>query len=170
MIVDKLKAFEPTVLAQLDHPALAWAKPWVIKRRLFAFTMQSTALGVAFGCIAGAIPGPLQVLTALILCLAFRANVIAAVVASIWTNPLTIAPVYLLAHWIGRQVLPGDYPVPTLNGFSQLSEGGWISDLGVWTAQLGKPLIVGLPILALTLATLGYFAVCCMWRKSDERD
>jgi uncharacterized protein len=167
-LVKKLRAFEPTVMAQLEHPALAWAKPWVVKRRLLQFSVRSTALGVAFGFLAGAIPGPLQVITALLLCLVFRANVIAAVVASAWTNPLTIAPIYLAAHAVGRFVLPGEYPVPTLNGFSELSEGGWISDLGVWATQLGTPLLVGLPILAATLAVLGYFAVVCVWRKSDD--
>jgi uncharacterized protein len=167
-LVKRLRAFEPTVLAQLEHPALAWAKPWIIKRRLLEFSLQSTALGVAIGCLAGAIPGPLQILSAVLVCLVFRANVIAAAVASIWTNPLTIVPAYLVAHFIGRSVLPGDWPVPTFAGFAQLSEGGWFKDLGVWAAQLGKPLLVGLPILACTLAVLGYLGVCLLWKRADE--
>lgn len=167
-IVKRLRSFEPTVLAQLEHPALVWAKPWVLRRRLLEFSLQSTALGVAFGILGGAIPGPFQVITALILCLLFRANVIAAVVASAWTNPLTIAPIYLLAHAIGRAVLPGEYPVPSFAGFSSLSEGGWLSDFAVWAKQLGTPLVVGLPILTGALAIAGYLAVVCIWQKADE--
>jgi hypothetical protein len=166
-IVNRLRTFEPKVLAQLEHPALVWAKPWILKRRLLQFSLQSTALGVAFGFVAGAIPGPLQVMTALILCLVFRANVVAAVAASLWTNPITIVPAYLIAHLIGRAVLPGDWPAPSFDGFSALSHGGWFSDLTVWATQLGKPLLVGLPILAVSLALLGYFSVRWMWQAAD---
>ncbi len=151
------------MLAQLAHPALAWARPWVIKRRLLRFTTHGTALGVAFGFLAGAIPGPLQVISALVLCLLFRANVVAAVAVSFWTNPLSIVPIYLLAHAIGRAVIPGENALPSVAGFGLLSSGGWFSDFAVWAGQLGQPLLVGLPILAVALALAGYVLVRILW-------
>jgi uncharacterized protein len=160
-----LRNTAPQVLAQLNHPALAWAKPMIVSRRLFAFTRRGVARGVAIGLIAGAIPGPLQVLSGLGLCVALRANVVAAVMATCYTNPFTIVPIYWLAHALGRAVIPGDDAAPTLVGFAQLSEGGWMADFGVWVATLGKPLIVGLPLLAVGLAVAGYFVTQCMWTR-----
>jgi uncharacterized protein len=160
-----LRKTAPQVLAQLDHPALAWAKPMIVSRRLFAFSRRGTARGVAIGFLAGAIPGPLQVISSLGLCILFRANVAAAVVATCYSNPFTIVPIYWVAHALGRAVIPGDDPAPTLAGFSQLSEGGWIADFSVWVSTLGKPLIVGLPLLAITLSVTGYFVTQCIWSR-----
>ena len=165
-LADRLRSFEPTVLAQLEHPALRWARPWIVRRNLLTATAHAVALGAALGILAGAIPGPLQVISALGLCLSFRANVVAAVAASFWTNPLTIAPIYLLAHTVGRLFLPGDTASASFAGFSALSSGAWLADLGVWVAQLGTPLLVGLPVLTGTLAFIAYFAVRALWARS----
>lgn len=164
----RLAEFEPTVLAQLEHPALRWARPWIVRRNLLGASMHAVALGAALGILAGAIPGPLQVISALGLCLTFRANVVAAVAASFWTNPLSIVPIYALAHTIGRTLIPGDFPPVSLHGFSALSQGGWLADMGVWVGQLGTPLFVGLPVLAGGLALGMYAAVRIMWKKYFE--
>ncbi len=159
----------PQVLAQLDHPALAWAKPMMVSRRLLAFTRRGTARGVAIGFLAGAIPGPLQVISALGLCVLFRANVAAAVIATCYSNPFTIVPIYWVAHALGRAIIPGDDAAPTLAGFSKLSEGGWIADFTIWASALGKPLFVGLPVLAISLAVASYFLTQCVWAQAARK-
>jgi hypothetical protein len=43
----------------------------------------------------------------------------------------------------------------------------WLDSLAAlahWSLSLGKPLAIGLPALALTLAAAGYFAVQLAWR------
>ena len=40
----------------------------------------------------------------------------------------------------------------------------WIPALIDWMISLGKPLAVGLPLLAITLAALGYLLVDQAWR------
>jgi uncharacterized protein len=162
----RLAEFEPTVHAQLEHPALRWARPWIVRRNLLGASVHAVALGAAVGILAGAIPGPLQVISALGLCLAFRANVVAAVAASFWTNPLTIVPIYALAHTIGRTLITGDFPPVSLHGFSALSPGGWLSDVGVWVGQLGTTLLVGLPLLASGLALSVYAIVRFVLRNN----
>jgi hypothetical protein len=42
--------------------------------------------------------------------------------------------------------------------------GASMEALGAWMVSLGKPLLVGIPALGLTLAVLGYFAVELAWR------
>jgi uncharacterized protein len=162
----RLHEFAPRVLAQLEHPALIWAKPLLVSRRLLAFTRRGTAMGVAIGMLAGAIPGPLQVITALALCLALRANVVAAVVATLYSNPFTIVPIYFVAYALGCLLIPGEQAMPTLSGFSELSPGNWMMDFTVWAKTLGLPLLVGLPTLAIVLAISSYWAVQCGWRRN----
>jgi uncharacterized protein (DUF2062 family) len=40
----------------------------------------------------------------------------------------------------------------------------WPSELWAWMQMLGKPLLIGLPTLALILAIVGYIAVRVAWR------
>ena len=67
----------------LFHPAL-----WHLNRR-------SAAGGVAVGLFCGLIPGPLQMLGAAIVCVFLRVNLPLALVTTLYTNPLTIVPLYL---------------------------------------------------------------------------
>ena len=73
----------------LFHPAL-----WHLNRR-------SAAGGVAVGLFCGLIPGPLQMLGSAIVCVFFRVNLPLALVTTLYTNPLTIVPLYLIAYEIG---------------------------------------------------------------------
>jgi uncharacterized protein (DUF2062 family) len=40
----------------------------------------------------------------------------------------------------------------------------WIPAAIDWLANLGKPLVVGVPLLAIALAALGYIVVDAAWR------
>jgi hypothetical protein len=42
--------------------------------------------------------------------------------------------------------------------------GASMEALGAWMMGLGKPLLIGIPALGLTLAVLGYFIVELAWR------
>ncbi|MGE0106612.1 MAG: DUF2062 domain-containing protein, partial [Thiomonas sp.] len=73
----------------IAHPAL-----WSLNRR-------SVALAVAAGMIGGLIPGPFQMLTAGILAVMVRCNFPIALVVTLYSNPLTIVPLYLVAYKLG---------------------------------------------------------------------
>ncbi len=93
--VDKVREVKALSLFgdALFHPAL-----WHLNRR-------SAAGGVAVGLFCGLIPGPLQMLGAAIVCLVARVNLPVAIVSTLYTNPFTIVPLYLLAYEIGSFVL-----------------------------------------------------------------
>ncbi len=78
---------------RLFHPAL-----WHLNRR-------SAAGGVAVGLFCGLIPGPLQMLGAAIVCVFLRVNLPVALVTTLYTNPLTIVPLYLIGYEIGGFVI-----------------------------------------------------------------
>ena len=136
----------------LLHPAL-----WHLNR-------HTAAGAVAVGMFCGLIPGPLQVLGSTIACLVFRVNLPLAILCTFYTNPLTIVPLYLAAFHIGKLTL-GNGSV-----FRQPPEFDWntLADSATqyiqWAIGLGKPLALGLPILAGGLAIGGYALVAIVWR------
>jgi uncharacterized protein (DUF2062 family) len=138
----------------LHHPNL-----WHLNR-------DSVAGAVAIGLFSGLVPGPLQMLTALILAIPLRRNLPVALLMTLYTNPFTIVPLYLLAYAYGSLLLGLNKPQPAVAPFEM--DWGHLADsmgrLLDWTVALGKPLFVGLVALGLTLAFVGYWAVQLGWR------
>ncbi|HKO67206.1 MAG TPA: DUF2062 domain-containing protein [Burkholderiaceae bacterium] len=137
----------------LFHPAL-----WHLNRR-------SAAGGVAVGLFCGLIPGPLQMLGAAIVCVFVRVNLPLALVTTLYTNPVTIVPLYLIAYEIGEFTLgSGGFAKPPA-----LPEWQWthmiesMEAIGHWMMSLGAPLALGLLLLASMLAALGYLTVRGIW-------
>ncbi|MFO1205196.1 MAG: DUF2062 domain-containing protein [Burkholderiales bacterium] len=137
----------------LTHPNL-----WHLNRR-------SVAGGVAIGLFAGLVPGPTQIAAATLLSVILKVNLPVAVFTTLYTNPLTIVPLYIAAYQIGAWVTssPGEGPPAPLS-LADKPWSEWLSALWEWLLSMGKPLAVGLPLFALLLAVLGYFAVRGAWR------
>jgi uncharacterized protein (DUF2062 family) len=134
--------------------------------RLWHLNRHSAAGAVAIGLFCGLIPGPLQMLGAAICCIVFRVNLPLALVCTLYTNPLTIVPLYLVAYTIGAWALGGNgYVFTEPPSLADLGPTAWIEAFGLWLASLGKPLALGLVVLASALAALGYFGVKLAWRQ-----
>lgn len=138
----------------LHHPNL-----WHLNR-------DSVAGAVAIGLFSGLVPGPLQMLTALILAIPLRRNLPVALLVTLYTNPFTIVPLYLLAYGYGSLLLGSGRTETAIAPF-EMDWGHLLDSMGRlldWTVALGKPLFVGLVALGLTLAFVGYWAVQLGWR------
>jgi len=137
----------------LFHPAL-----WHLNRR-------SAAGGVAAGLFCGLIPGPLQMLAAAIVCIFVRVNLPLALVTTLYTNPITIVPLYLIAYEIGGLTLGarGLAKPPTLPEWEWSNVLASMDAMGRWMMSLGAPLALGLLLLASMLAALGYATVRGIW-------
>ena len=136
------------------HPNL-----WYLNRR-------SVAGAVAIGLFAGLIPGPFQMIGALLLAIPLKKNIPVALATTFYTNPLTIVPLYVLAYEYGR-FLTGERragkPVP----HREMDWTDWIGSAHAaldWMLALGKPLAIGIVALAITLSVAGYAAVMLGWR------
>ncbi|MBY0266701.1 MAG: DUF2062 domain-containing protein [Burkholderiales bacterium] len=140
--------------------------PWLRHHNLWHLHRRSVAGGVAVGLFAGLIPGPLQILTGVLLSILFRVNLPVAAITTVYTNPLTIVPLYILAYQYGSLVTGGNGGAAAISTFSTegLSWSQWLPALIDWMASLGKPLAIGLPLLALTLAAIGYLLVDTAWK------
>ena len=137
----------------LQHPNL-----WHLNR-------HSVAGGVAVGMFSGLVPGPLQMLAAALLAVPLRVNLPVALATTLYTNPLTIGPLYVLAYLIGRLIIGGNTaplsPPPEMD-WSHLEVS--LDAFFGWILSMGTPLAVGLLALALILAALGYACVQIGWR------
>jgi uncharacterized protein (DUF2062 family) len=138
---------------------------WLHHPNLWHLNRRSVSGAVAIGLFSGLVPGPLQMLTALLLAIPLKKNLPVAVLITLYTNPFTIVPLYLLAYAYGQFLLPGEPAIPPQPfAFDWSNFAQSISGLGAWMLSLGKPLAVGLVALACTLAVLGYVTVQVAWR------
>ena len=150
-----LRHLEPRVLHSFKSPWLISLRPWLDRHDVLSFTREPLARGVAIGMLCGLFPGPTQVFGSIVLCAWLRGNAIAAAVTTVYTNPLTIVPLYWLAFQIGAFLMPGHQALPEFVS-PQGGLGAWAAGLGEWMAGLGWPLLVGLPVLAFLLAANAY--------------
>ena len=120
------------------------------------------------GLFAGLIPGsnPVQFFFAALFAIVFKVNLPVAVITTLYSNPFTIVPIYIAAYAIGAFVTgeaSGKMPAAELHLMDKnVSE--WVPALLDWLISLGKPLLVGISLLALLLSFVGYFVIRGGWR------
>jgi uncharacterized protein len=144
-----------------------WLKPfshWLQHPNLWHLHRRSVAGGVAAGLFCGLIPGPLQMIGAALLAVLFRVNLPVALITTLYTNPFTIVPLYLVAYELGAWVSGAQSGVVVQPSFPEMHWQNMAHELWDWMVMLGEPLLVGLLLLALSLAIIGYFAVRVAWR------
>lgn len=159
---DKLP--KPTTITENKY--LRFLTPWLGHPRLWHMHRRSVARGVAIGLVTGMIPGPVQMLLAVVLAIPLRANVIVACATTLYTNPFTFIPLYILAYSIGtlvtgepvRNVIPPDLSVPWLEFWKV------VPVLFDWMVSLGSTLLIGLAIQCVIFAIGGYVATMIVWR------
>ncbi|MBI3481215.1 MAG: DUF2062 domain-containing protein [Nitrosomonadales bacterium] len=145
-----------------------WLRPfgtWLHHPNLWHLHRRGVAGGVAIGLFCGLIPGPLQMISAALFAVLLRVNLPVALFTTLYTNPFTIMPLYVLAYEIGIRVSGAQNGTEVVQlSFPELHWHDWITELWAWLMTLGKPLLIGLPLLAISLSVAGYVAVRMAWR------
>lgn len=159
------RQFHPQLEAIRHH---RWLRPfaaWLHHPDLWHLHRRSVAGAVAVGLFCGLIPGPVQVISAVLFAVLFRVNLPLSALITAYSNPFTIVPLYLLAYELGRLVLGatnGTHMAPP--PFPEMHWDNWVDALWGWFFALGEPLLVGLPLLALAFSVAGYLLVRVLWR------
>ncbi len=144
---------------------IGWFGRYLHHPNLWHLNRASVSGGFAIGLFSGLIPGPLQMLTAALLSVLLRVNLPVALITTLYTNPFTIVPLYIVAYYLGtlltgasagKMVQPPDFDWSTF--------GASIRALVDWSLSLGPPLAIGLVALALLLAAIGWCLVQVAWR------
>ena len=168
MLRKYLRRVLPTHQSILDNRYIARFGHRLQHHNLWHLHRRAVAGGVAAGMFAGMIPGsnPVQFTVGALLAVTFKVNLPLSMVVTLYSNPFTIVPLYWLAFKLGQLVLlqsGGDLPalVPGLDDKGLMD---WVPAALHWLASAGKPLMVGLPLLAIVLAIIGYFVTDWAWR------
>ena len=151
---------------------LRWLGPSLLHPRLWHISRRGVATGAAIGVFFAFITPIAQIPLSAALSVLLRANVPAAVVATLVNTPPTFGPVYYAAWWVGARVLnepvdeqhrpgvlshaPASAPSdpPAASGWSK-----WLASL----QDIGKPLLVGALIFSFGFSLLAYLLVNGVW-------
>ena len=160
------RKYLPDAESVRKRPLVAAFGRWLQHPNLWHLNRRSVPGAFAIGLFTGLIPGPLQMLGALLLSIPLKQNIPVALVTTFYTNPFTIVPIYIVAYKYGALLLGRHGAAAKITPFEMdwTDWAGSLHGLLDWTLSLGKPLAVGLVALALTLAVAGYFAARIGWR------
>jgi uncharacterized protein (DUF2062 family) len=141
--------------------------------RLWRFSRRSVAVGVALGVFFGLLIPIAQIPLAAGAAVALRANVPSAVVGTLVTNPVTFAPIYVFAHRLGAALLGEQVAADSQAVISSTpadTNVGWWSRLWSGVTAVGKPLLVGLALLAASAGVAAYLLIMVVWRIKTAVD
>lgn len=162
---ERLKRLLPDAERVRGSRWLRWLGPAVHHPRLWHLSRRGVALGFALGVFFGLLVPIAQIPLSVTAAVVLRANIPTAVASTLVTNPVTFAPIYYGAYHIGAALL-GDDGKPRDFENAQTVDGGGNAGKG-WAERitaLGKPLLLGLVILACSMGTLAYLLVSGLWR------
>jgi uncharacterized protein (DUF2062 family) len=143
---------------------LRWLGPFLQHPRLWHWSRRGVATGVALGVFFGLLVPIAQIPLSAAAAVLLRANVPAAAASTLVTNPVTFAPVYYAAYRLGLWIT-GE--APELDQAALAAEAAVpAGDASLWSrlVNLGKPLLVGLVILATLMGLLTYAIITLVWR------
>lgn len=168
---NRIKAWLPSPDTVRQNRWLRWMGPILNHPRLWHFSRKGIALGMALGVFFGLLIPIAQIPASATLAVLLRANVPMAVASTLVTNPLTFGPVYYGAYHLGEWVLgqeKANIPeaLKPLETSAEVHDRTWGESLAHWFEQIstvGKPLAVGLVILACVFGVMVYVLVSLLW-------
>lgn len=169
----RLARWLPTRESLHNNRWLRWLGPALHHPRLWHMSRKGLALGLALGIFFGLLVPVAQMPLSATLAVLLRANLPVAVASTLVTNPVTFGPVYYGAYHLGRWVLQEpalsdtdaaqalEQAPPAAPASKTLREhlaNGW-----TFLSTVGKPLVVGLAIVATVCGVLVYFLASLLW-------
>lgn len=173
-MMHRLKKLLPTRESLHDNRWLRWLGPALHHPRLWHMSRKGIAMGLALGVFFGLLIPVAQIPFSATMAVILRANLPMAVASTLVTNPVTFGPVYYGAYKLGKFVLRegalSAEEVAEVLAQTQPEEAN--KGLGFWErvktwwvhlGRVGKPLLVGLGIVATATGLAAYFLVSGLW-------
>lgn len=172
-----MRRFLPTQESIKGNRFLRWLGPRLHEPGLWHLNRRAVARGVAIGVFFGFMIPVAQIPAAAIGAFLARANLLVSAIATLVSNPFTYAPIYYAAYRLGALLLGA----PEASMLSEVDPalvhvvtpdldhaasglGSWLGEIWSRMAAYGKPLFLGLGLMAVTTAVLGYFGTLLVWR------
>ena len=162
-LVSRLQAWGKRNMPTRDQMARSrWVPKSVLRSELWRFTRRSVPRAVALGLLVGILLPFAQIIFAAILSLPSRANVPIAAVTTFVTNPLTTPLIWAASYQVGNALLHiDDRAGGALDRLFALTD---IWSAMQWLTSEGKSLALGLVIVAVVSASVGYLLSGLVWR------
>lgn len=146
-----------------------WTRPLARRQELWRFTRRSVPRGVAVGLLVGIfalIPG-VQIIGAALLCVPSRGNIPIAVAMTFLSNPATTPLILILSAVIGNFL---GFHADTATVYAMVDRGAPPSEWVGWFLSDAAPaVLVGLAVLSVAAASLGYVIAGMIWRPIVAR-
>ena len=168
----KIKRFLPKKETILQNKFVRWIGPALKNPQLWRFSRRGVALGVAIGIFFGFLMPLAQIPASAIAATIFRANVPTAIGSTLVTNPVTFAPIYVIAYKVGvvilgktpnkdslEKVSQGITPTEQTNTLKAENSTSLVNNF----LNVSKPLAVGLAIFALVGGFVTYVVILWSW-------
>lgn len=107
-----------------------------------------------------------QILFSALFALLLRANLPVAAVATLVSNPLTYAPIFVLAYRTGSMLLGEPPDAAQEAAVEEQAQAPLVDDPQTWVEQfgaIGKPLALGLAIFAVVGGVATWIVVNLLW-------
>jgi uncharacterized protein (DUF2062 family) len=157
--------------------SLRWLGPLLRRPWLWQLSRRRVALGAAIGVFFGFLIPVLQIALSAVFAVLLRANLPVAAVSTLVSNPLTYAPIFVLAYRTGSAILGEKVDEAQLASLEQDAEGEESKPMS-WAdraAAIGKPFFLGLFIFA-TIGSVATWLLVNMiwtlavpWRRRNRR-
>jgi hypothetical protein len=157
---ERLRQILPTRQQILTNRWLRWLAPWLDHPALWHWSRRGVALGVAIGIFFGLLIPIAQIPFSAVTAILLRANLPAAAASTLVTNPVTFAPLYVAAYHLGAWLTGEEVQEEAVESASPPT-----GDISLWAriAGLGRPLLVGLVVMAISVGLLTYLLVNLIW-------
>lgn len=159
-----LKRFLPSHDSIKNSRLLRWLGPRLHDPSLWHINRRAVARGVAIGAFFGLMIPVAQIPAAAVFALMLRANLWIAAVSTLVSNPFTYAPLYYFAYRLGAALLGA--PAASSDAIEAQAGAavGGVAEVWNWVMGVGQPLVLGMLVMAVTGALVGYVAARFFWR------
>jgi len=166
--MNRFRRWLPTADQVRANRWLRWLGPALHHPRLWHLSRRGLALGVALGVFFGLLFPIAQMPFSAAAAVVLRANVPAALASTLVTNPATFGPIYYAAWRVGDALIgpdEGSAPPepPPAEVTETLPDESWLGAALRRIAAVGKPLLLGLALFAVSLGALSYLLVSWIW-------
>lgn len=163
-MIRRFQRFLPTRESIKQSRFLQWLGPRLHDPDLWRVNHRAVARGVAIGAFFGLLVPIAQIPIAALFAFLWRANLWVAAATTLITNPFTFGPLYYGAYKLGAFIIGApDIPYDAMETEIE-SLGQW---LAFWWARFvayGRPLALGLILMAAAMSVAGYYATMYIWR------
>ena len=158
---DRFKRWLPTQESMRHNRWLRWIGPALHHPRLWHMSRRGVALGMAIGVFFGLLIPIAQIPLSVGAAVVLRANVPTAAASTLVSNPATYGPLYYAAWRLGKVVLGEEVAAeaapPVMQPRPVSDNGrGWFARAWDSVTALGKPLLLGMALMATTVGLLTY--------------